>query len=192
MSNSKKNLNPVFASSSELFADEGMFYAKMYDVVMNWWFVQKWDEEDRNELVWAILDKIWAKRATYNPDKGGLWSWCFQVAKTASCSYWKECSKSCRFYDDEEDNVPEEELDLEKERLFEHRYNATNKALNELEGADRKLMDLYLCGKSGVEMSAEMGLSESNVRVRTHRLKTAIRNKVNSLRMPDEYDMLAA
>lgn len=134
--------------------------------------VYAWNREDQDDLYQEILFQIWRGLPTLR-EEGYASTWLYRVALNASMSYVRKKSSrgaaqvtACDHAQLEQMAETQPATDSKNDQLA-HLYEAIAQ-LNDLEKA---LITLFLEDLSYKEISAVMGISESNVGVMLHRAK---------------------
>tara|TARA_B100000809_G_C15126800_1_gene526630 strand:+ start:1500 stop:1925 length:426 start_codon:yes stop_codon:yes gene_type:complete len=134
-------------------------------------------DQDQEDLRQEIIYQLWK---SYGKFKGNsqFSSWMYRVAINTAITYFKKDKK--RIVTNELNDgidIKAVEEDFEEESKLTHFYRAV-KTLNRVEKA---LILLFIEGQSHKEISASLGLTEVNTRVKLNRtkskLKTLIKNQ---------------
>lgn len=132
-------------------------------------------EEDARELAQDVFVKAYFSIKKFRGDSA-FSTWLFRIAYNISISHLRK--KRFNFVNVETFKIPENYLqhDNEEEREFnETRYRMLEKIVDSLVPEDRFLLNLfYEQDKSIKDITIIMGLSESNVKVRLHRVKKRV------------------
>ena len=133
---------------------------------------------DRDDLLQEIVARLWAAFGKYDPGRK-FSTWMYRVALNVAIDYrrrqrrWGRESATLH----EVDAAPTDAT--KQQQLCELR-----ELLDRQSEADRVLLVLYLEGHSYREIADVLGISESNVGTRLNRLKTSLRQSVQTL--PEE------
>lgn len=138
----------------------------------------KKDDDDKKDLVQEIILQLWRSFPSYDA-RSKLSTWIYRVAlNVAITSYRKEKIKK-KF------NTPFSEsiMVFEQEPYNEKDGNLAllQQFINELRELDRALMLLYLEEKNGKEMAEILGLSETNIRTKTNRIKEQLKQRFSKI-----------
>ncbi|PYF74061.1 RNA polymerase sigma factor [Pedobacter nutrimenti] len=138
----------------------------------------KKDDDDKKDLVQEIILQLWRSFPSYDA-RSKLSTWIYRVAlNVAITSYRKEKIK-------EKFNTPFSEsiMVFEQEPSNEKDGNLAllQQFINELRELDRALMLLYLEEKNGKEMAEILGLSETNIRTKTNRIKEQLKQRFSKI-----------
>ncbi|HEX2866881.1 MAG TPA: RNA polymerase sigma factor [Ignavibacteriales bacterium] len=132
--------------------------------------------ENAKDAYQDILLKIWMNIEGFRGECQ-LKTWIYRISVNVCITFRsKNKRKSSLFvpFSEPAYRVPDEEKLLEDE---ENKLLFFRKFMDELSGADKALVSLYLEDLDTREMSRITGLSESNVRVRIHRIKSEIKKQ---------------
>lgn len=170
-----------------------------FDTLWYQWFVrlssyarefQYLGEEDREEAVADILEKVWVARFSYKPEYS-LTTWVYRIAR----NYLLNRQRSLRRRQARQEPAPEIACwPVDQKSCFrpEDQYSREEtlaelqRALNTLGPEDRELLWLvYREGLSQAEAGRVCDLSESNVKTRLFRLRASLREKLEKYH---EYD----
>lgn len=127
---------------------------------------QAYSPADADDLLQEILLQIWRGLRGFKGESS-VDTWCYRVALNTSLT-WK------RTYGRRRNNLPQ--VPIEDEQLADQTdgrdaVQLLQRFLQTISDGDRALVLLYLDDLSGREIAGVMGLSESAVRVRIHRIK---------------------
>lgn len=121
------------------------------------------DREQAKDLTQETFISVWKNLASFRHE-AKISTWIFRIA-TNNCL--RAIEKSKRVISTELPlNLPEIHEDTQNEKLA-FLYNC----INELEETDRIIISLVLEDLPHIEISAIVGLSATNIRVRVHRIK---------------------
>lgn len=113
-------------------------------------------------IVWKQLPKF--------RNESNIGTWIFRIA-----------SNNCLRQIEKEKRFPKAELPLtlteEKDPLIEHQLQFLYKCISELPETERIIISLELEGIKQAEIANIVGLSESNTRVKIHRIKEKLTHK---------------
>lgn len=138
-----------------------------------------WSSDDRDDLVQEILAQAWRAYPSYDPARP-FGTWLYRVALNVAISWVRAHVPRRRA------TIP---LDIDThdaetppfDPVAAERVRALTLALRQLEPLDRALMLLYLDDHSHREIAGVLGLSETNVATKLHRLKQRLRQRLESL-----------
>lgn len=136
-------------------------------------------EADRDDLVQESLVQLWLSFRRYNPEFK-FSTWMYRIVLNVSISAARRRARRGDYfvaYDDRTPDVAVEPLDSETQARLQvlERFLAS---LNEL---DRALMVLYLEEVPQKEISAILGIGESNVSTKIGRIKARLKDHFSKL-----------
>lgn len=138
-----------------------------------------WSTDDRDDLEQDILAQAWRAYSSYDPARP-FGTWLYRVALNVAISWVRT-------------HVPRQRVTVPLDPglhdagappfdpIAAERVRALTEALRQLEPLDRALMLLYLDDHSHRDIAAVLGLSETNVATKLHRLKQRLRRRLESL-----------
>jgi RNA polymerase sigma-70 factor (ECF subfamily) len=137
-----------------------------------------WTPADRDDLVQDILAQAWRAFGSYDADRPFA-TWLYRVALNVAISWLRRHAPRQRA------TVP---LDVDVhdaagaplDPVAAERVRALTAAIHELPPLDRALVLLYLDDRTHRDIAAVLGISESNVATRLHRLKQRLRRSLES------------
>jgi len=139
----------------------------------------KKDEDDKKDLVQEIILQLWRSFASYDA-RSKLSTWIYRVAlNVAIASYRKEKRKNELITPITESIIAFDEDELQNEK--EDNLNLLQRFISELKELDRALILLYLEEKNGKEMAEILGLSETNIRTKTNRIKEQLKQRFSKI-----------
>lgn len=138
-----------------------------------------WSSDDRDDLVQDILAQAWRAYPSYDPARP-FGTWLYRVALNVSISWVRRHAPKERVtvpFDLDAHDAEAAPLDP----VAVERVRALTTAIRELEPLDRALVLLYLDDHGHREIAAVLGLSETNVATKIHRIKQRLRRRLESL-----------
>ena len=138
-----------------------------------------WAADDRDDLVQDILAQAWRAYPSDDPARP-FGTWLYRVALNVAISWVRT-------------HVPRQRVtvpldpDLHDagappfDPVAAERVRALTAAIRQLEPLDRALVLLYLDDHSQRDIAAVLGLSETNVATKIHRLKQRLRRRLETL-----------
>jgi RNA polymerase sigma-70 factor, ECF subfamily len=114
------------------------------------------------ELVQAVMTRLWQKAARYDSDRGSVRTWVFMIARTTAIDLYRRRPRA-----EPAGSLPEQaDMVDELERLL--RAEAVRAALDRLGAKHREVLDLaYFRGMSQAEIADHLGLPIGTVKSRT-------------------------
>ena len=122
------------------------------------------------ELVQAVLTRLWQKAARYDPERGSLRTWVFTIARTTAIDLYRRQGRATP-----QASLPEEaDTADELDRLL--RAEGVRAALERLTPEHREVLDLaYFRGFTQAEVAARLGVPLGTVKSRTYYALKAFR-----------------
>ena len=142
------------------------------------------NESDREELTQEILMQCWTSLSAFKGDST-LSTWFYRVALNTALK-WKrhDATRRVRVGSPIEiEIVPDAQESVERRLQQDESIRQLNNAIRTLPQSDRALVLLHLDRLSYREIAEVLGISESNVGVRLHRIRRQLREM-----MGDESD----
>jgi RNA polymerase sigma factor (sigma-70 family) len=137
-----------------------------------------WAEQDREDLVQDILAQLWRAFPAYDAARP-FSTWMYRIALNVAISWVRGHAPRHRAtvpFELEIHDVGAEGLDA----VSVERLRALLTAIRELAPLDRALVVLYLDDQSHRDIAAVLGISESNVATKLHRLRQRLRRRLES------------
>ena len=138
-----------------------------------------WSPDDRDDLVQDILAQAWRAYPSYEPARP-FGTWLYRVALNVAISWVRRHAPRQRTtvaFDLDVHDVGAAPLDP----VAAARVRALTAAIRQLDPLDRALVLLYLDDHSHRDIAAVLGLSETNVATKIHRVKQRLRQRLESL-----------
>lgn len=134
-----------------------------------------WTADDRDDLAQDILAQLWRAYPTYDATRP-FSTWMYRVALNVAISWLRQhATRGVTVpFDPEAHDVATAGLDP----VTAARAAALTAAIHALEPLDRALVLLYLDDHGHRDIAAVLGLSETNVATRLHRLKRRLRDQL--------------
>ena len=139
------------------------------------------NETDRKDLYQEILINVWKSLESFRNDSS-INTWIYRVAVNTALSFrGKSCKQMHLVVDATTQNIStlDDDLEVEQQRLKEQRLENLQNELNTLSIIDKALVSLMLEGLSMKEISDIIGITEPNVKVKIHRIKSLLKTKLN-------------
>jgi len=131
-----------------------------------------WTEEERKDLRQEILTQLWRAFPSFDPRRR-FSTWMYRIALNVAIS----SSRRRR------EHVPLDEAAAAEDpgagSELEQRLRALRQMVAGLPPLERALVLLYLDERSQKEIAEVLGISESNVSTRIHRIKQRLRERMN-------------
>lgn len=138
------------------------------------------NDEDRKDMYQEVLVNIWKSLDKFRGD-AAISTWIYRIAVNTSISYSGKASHSRKL---SFDNVPQnlnillDDSDLDQKLQKEEQLEQLDICLNQLSVIDKILISLVLEGLSMREIADVVGLTEPNVKVKIHRVKEQLKQKL--------------
>ncbi len=137
-------------------------------------------EEEQNDMYQEVLVNIWKSLDSFRGDSA-MGTWVYRVAVNTSLSYsgqhYKRMKLNVEVGSDYLQNAFEQE---DEYMLKEEKIQALQAELNQLSFIDKAIMGLVIEGLPTKDISDIIGITESNVRVKIHRIKNELRSQLNT------------
>lgn len=136
-----------------------------------------WTADDRDDLAQDILAQLWRAYPAYDATRP-FSTWMYRVALNVAISWLRQhTARSVTVpFDPEAHDVATAGLDP----VTAARAAALTAAIHALEPLDRALVLLYLDDHGHRDIAAVLGLSETNVATKLHRLKRRLRARLEA------------
>ncbi|HPI86356.1 MAG: RNA polymerase sigma factor [Bacteroidales bacterium] len=137
------------------------------------------DREDCNDACQEALIRIWQNLSTFR-NQSQLSTWIYRVTVNTCLTFIRKDKSRKTLFElsgiRSAENRPDEPI-IEENPQEEYKLHFFRRFMEELSPVDRTAVSLYLEELSTREIADVTGLSESNVRVKIHRLKEKIKIK---------------
>ena len=136
--------------------------------------------EDQKDMYQEVLVNIWRSLDNFRGDSA-LSTWIYRIAVNTSLSFTGKTFKRMKLQisaDTQNLNSILDEENLEAKLKQESQLNRLQDELNLLSVIDKTLISLMLEGLTMREIADIIGITESNVRVKIHRIKGELKNKL--------------
>lgn len=136
--------------------------------------------ENQKDMYQEILINIWKSLDNFKGNSS-VSTWVYRVAVNTSLTFTGKAFKEMKLMVDVDDGnlnhvIDEDILDLKHKQ--ESQFEVLQNELNLLSVIDKALISLMLEGLSMKEISDVIGIRESNVKVKIHRVKENLRTKL--------------
>lgn len=135
---------------------------------------------DQEDMFQEILVNIWKSLDSFRGDSS-INTWIYRVAINTSLSYTGKAYKQMKMIvpaDNYQLNSLLDDESLEAKKLQEQQLENLQNELNLLSVIDKALISLLLEGLSMNEIANVIGITESNVKVKIHRIKEQLKTKL--------------
>lgn len=132
--------------------------------------------EDQEDLYQEIILQLWNSVESFRGESQ-FSSWMYRVAlNTAIIFFKKEKRKPDNHALSDRDPIAHDDYTGEKDDQLAHFY----KAVKQLNKVEKALILLFIDGYSGKEIASNLGLSESNARVKLNRTKIKLQEIIKT------------
>lgn len=138
-----------------------------------------WSADDRDDLVQDVLAQAWRAYPSYDSARP-FSTWLYRVALNVAISWVRTYAPRQRITVPLDPDLHDAETPP-LDPVAGERVRALTAAIRQLEPLDRALVLLYLDDHSHRDIAAVLGLSETNVATKLHRLKLRLRQRLESL-----------
>jgi RNA polymerase sigma-70 factor (ECF subfamily) len=137
--------------------------------------------DDQNDMYQEILINIWKSLDHFRGDST-ISTWIYRIAVNTSLSFTGKAFRHMKLMVDIDTPNLASILDEEdNHQLLEAQLTGLQNELNQLSVIDKALISLLLEGLSMKEIANVIGITEANVKVKIHRIKTDLKNQLKNL-----------
>lgn len=138
------------------------------------------DKENQKDMYQDVLVNIWKSLDNFRGE-AAVSTWIYRIAVNTSLNFTGRAFREMKLMVNADvDNlnaiVEEDEIGLKLRQ--EENLNLLQNELNQLSVIDKALMSLVMEGLSMKEIADIIGITEPNVKVKIHRVKTQLKNKL--------------
>ena len=136
--------------------------------------------QDHQDMYQEILINIWKSLDKFRGDSK-LSTFIYRIAVNVSITYANKSFKQSKLYVSADTNNINEIIDQPQEDKAEKekQIQQLHTALNTLSVIDKALISLVLEGLTMKEITNVIGITESNVKVKIHRIKTYLKEELS-------------
>lgn len=137
---------------------------------------------DQQDMYQEILVNIWKSLENFRGE-ASINTWLYRIAINTSLSYTGKAYRNLKLMVPAENcnlNSLLDDESLEAKKLEEQQLELLQNEMNQLSVIDKALISLMLEGLSMKEIADVIGITESNVKVKIHRIKTQLRTKLEN------------
>jgi len=138
------------------------------------------NRQDRQEMFQEVLIHIW-KGLDHFRGESAMGTWIYRIAVNTAISYIGKVNKYIKtnvYVEPQRLSSVFDEDTPEERRRREMQFERLNHELKELSVIDNTIISLQMEGLSTKEIADVIGITEPNVRVKIHRIKTEIKRKI--------------
>ena len=136
--------------------------------------------ENQKDMYQEVLVNIWKSLDNFKGNSS-ISTWVYRIAVNTSLTFTGKAFKEMKLIVDVDaenfNHVIDEDI-LDSKQKQELQFEELQKELNLLSVIDKALISLMLEGLSMKEVSDVIGITESNVKVKIHRVKENLRTKL--------------
>lgn len=142
------------------------------------------NDEDQKDMYQEVLINIWKSLDSFRGD-AQLSTWIYRVAVNTAMGFANKEIRRQKIFLDQKENSLQNFMDVventskEKEKL----YQVLENQINQLSVIDKIIMTLVLESVSHKEIASVIGITEPNVRVKIHRIKSELKEALESLNL---------
>ncbi|MCG6186817.1 RNA polymerase sigma factor [Maribellus maritimus] len=136
--------------------------------------------EEQKDMYQEVLVNIWKSLDSFRGDSA-LSTWVYRVAVNTSLTYTGKAFRHMKLMvngDTKNLNSVLDDEDLKEKLEQEDQLDKLQTELNQLSVIDKALISLMLEGLSMKEIADVIGITEPNVKVKIHRVKTQLKEKL--------------
>ena len=136
--------------------------------------------EDQQDIYQEVLMNIWKSLESFRGNST-ISTWIYRIAVNTALTYTGKVYKNMKlFINGNLQNLKPvlDEETLQQKLIQEQQFEALQTELNLLPVIDKALISLMLEGLSMKEIADVIGITESNVKVKLHRVKVQLKEKM--------------
>lgn len=140
------------------------------------------NRHEQEDMYQEVLVNIWRSLDNFRGDSS-VNTWIYRIAVNTSLTYTGKAYKNmslCVSLDTNQLAEIVDEKELEDKFIKENRIEALQKELNMLSVIDKALLSLVFEGLTMKEIANVIGITETNVKVKIHRIKTELGKTLKS------------
>ena len=163
----EKRFNEVIAQNSERIKRICCYYNS--------------NPDDQKDMYQEILVNIWKSLNNFRGE-AAISTWVYRVAVNTSLTFTGKAYRQMKLIvdiDTQNLGLIYEEEEFEAQRLHDQQFEKLQSELNTLSVIDKALISLMLEGLSMKEIADVIGITESNVKVKIHRIKAQLKQNLN-------------
>ena len=142
------------------------------------------NSEDQKDMYQEILINIWKSLDSFRGE-ASISTWVYRVAVNTSLSFTGRAFKKMKLIvhaDAQNLNIILDQKTMEERLTKEAQFDQLQIELNLLSVIDKALISLMLEGVTMREIADIIGITESNVKVKIHRIKVHLKQKLKGAR----------
>jgi RNA polymerase sigma-70 factor (ECF subfamily) len=138
------------------------------------------DEEQRKDVFQEVLINIWESLDSFRGDSQ-ISTWIYRIAVNTCLGHSRTQARRRKVIDEtrevELEEIPDQAVDDEAGKMEED-VRRLYDCINMLQPIEKTLISLYLEDVGTAEISEVLGISEGNVRVKLHRIKKVLKERL--------------
>ncbi len=142
------------------------------------------NDHDQKDMFQEVLINIWKSLNNFRGDSA-INTWIYRIAVNTSLSYTGKAYKNMKLMvsaDTQNLSTIFDEESFETKQIQEKYIESLQTELNMLSVIDKSLISLMLEGLSMKEIAEIIGITETSVKVKIHRIKTQLKTKLTGRR----------
>jgi RNA polymerase sigma-70 factor (ECF subfamily) len=149
--------------------------------ICNYYSANKSEIDDISQEIFA---NIWKSIDNFRGDSS-IDTWVYRVAVNTALSYSGKSFKRMKLIINSDKEMLTDIIEQEDElQLYQEQFDRLQAELNSMSVINKALISLVLEGLNYKEIADIIGITESNVRVKIHRIKSSLRTKLKE----EQYD----
>ena len=169
---------PAMAAPTEADTTFDALYRESRDDVFAYVAGMLRDRSAAEDVTSQAFERAYRRRRTFNPKRGTHRAWLFGIARNAALDELRRRGRHTSLVVEPEDEHAASAAEDAAEAAL--RRSAVRAALATLSGRERELVALkYFAGLTNPEIATVIGISESNVGTRLHRVIEKLREECN-------------
>jgi len=137
--------------------------------------------DDQHDMYQEVLINIWKSLDHFRGDST-ISTWIYRIAVNTSLSFTGKAFRHMKLMVDIDTPNLTSILDEEdNHQLLEAQFTGLQNELNQLSVIDKALISLLLEGLSMKEIANVIGITEANVKVKIHRIKTDLKKQLKNI-----------
>lgn len=167
---------PAIAAPSEAEASFDALYRSSRDDLFAYVAGMLRDRDAAEEITAQAFERAYRRRQSFNPKRGNRRAWLFGIARNAALDELRRRGRQAALVTDPEDEAAAGAAEDAAEASI--RRSTVRTAIARLAPRDRELIALkYFAGLANPEIASVVGISESNVGTRLHRVIEKLREE---------------
>lgn len=141
------------------------------------------DAEERKDLFQEMLINIWSSLKNFKGESA-LGTWIYRVSVNTALNFVKKELRYNQHFEKLDIIQSDKYLKYEDDsynKEFEEKLNILLSQINQLSVIDKVIISLHLEGLSGKEIAEVVGVTEPNIRVKIHRIKSQLKEELKGI-----------